>query len=160
MTTTRPAPLFGQSVGEAQRALRALVDRVFDDAGTSFETWIVLNTLATQGPAIPEAKLREDLEYGLSADPNTVTTLLDDLRSNGLIRFTADSDSSDGRQVELSSSGAGLHQQLREAIVTASNRVTADIDTEELATTVNVLTAVKARAEALLDREAALAAER
>ena len=158
MTTTRPAPLFGQSVGEAQRALRALVDRVFDDAGTSFETWVVLNTLATQGPAIPDAKLRGDLEYGLSAGSDTISGLLDDLRSSGLIRFAADSDGSDGHQIELSSAGADFHRRLRESIASASDRVTSKIDPAELATTVNVLTAVKARAEALLDRESMLAA--
>lgn len=157
MTKTPPAPLFGQSVGEAQRALRAVADRVFDDADTSFESWIVLNTLATRGPAVDDAKLRRDLGYALTADADTIAGLLEDLRSSDMIRFSDDLAGSGG-QVELTSAGASFHQQLRDSIASASARVTADIDPDELETTVNVLTAVKSHAEALLDREGAFAA--
>lgn len=86
MTTTHPTPLFGQAVGEAQRALRAVIDDVLDEAGTTFETWVVLNSLAAQDGSMPETTLRRDLEYGLNTDSATISRLLDQLQSSELIQ--------------------------------------------------------------------------
>ena len=150
MVDARPTPLFGQTVGEAQRALRALADDVFDAAGTTFESWLVLNTLATQGPAIPGETLRRDLAYALSVPPNAVLDLIAQVESAGYIGFNLGA--SAGGQISLTPDGVDFHRRLRESIARVSARTLAGIDPRDVETTVNVLQTVKEQAQALRER--------
>jgi DNA-binding MarR family transcriptional regulator len=151
MVDTRPSPLFGQTVGEAQRALRALVDDVFDAAGTTFESWLVLNTLATQGPAIPGETLRRDLAYALSVPAGAVSDLLGQVESAGYIGISAGA----GEQVSLTPEGVAFHRRLRESIAGASANALDGIDPRDIETTVSVLQKVKEQAQASRGRAAA-----
>ena len=61
MTQTTAVPTFGQAVGEAQTALRAVIVDVLQEAGTTFERWVALNTLATHGVAVARDELLREL---------------------------------------------------------------------------------------------------
>lgn len=150
MVDTHPSPLFGQTVGEAQRALRALVDDVFDAAGTTFESWLVLNTLATQGQSIPSETLRRDLAYALNVEPDAVSILLGQVESAGYVGISRGEPG--GERVDLTPDGLAFHGSLRDRVASASANVLDGIDPGELETTVSVLRRVKEQAQVFRGR--------
>ena len=83
MTQTTAVPTFGQAVGEAQTALRAVIVDVLQEAGTTFERWVALNTLATRGVAVARDELLRELAHGVQTDTMTISDLLDRLTSEG-----------------------------------------------------------------------------
>lgn len=147
-TPPPPPPAFGQTVGEAQRALGAVLSGILDQAGTTFESWVALNTLATRGPAIPGDALRRDLADGLQADPSAISALLARLESTGLVHRTSGTGTGDGARVELTGEGQSFHRSLRESIGRSSAELLDGIDTDDVATTIEVLRAVTERARA------------
>lgn len=149
MTDTQvPPPPFGQTVGEAQTALKAVLDRVLDEAGTTFDSWVVLNTLATQGPAIAGDELRPNLAQALQTDAGAISDLLERLRSSGLVRLTAAGGSREGALVELTEEGQVLHRSLRQSVGGASAKLLAGLGPSDLETTIRVLREVTERAKA------------
>ena len=72
MTETRtsaPPVLFGQLLGQAQRAANSLVNELLAQQGTTFETWVALNTLAQHPPSVSREEFNSDLD--LIADSAT-----------------------------------------------------------------------------------------
>jgi MarR family transcriptional regulator, organic hydroperoxide resistance regulator len=149
MTDTQvPPPPFGQTVGEAQTALKTVLDRVLDKAGTTFDSWVALNTLATQGPAIAGDELRSNLAQALRTDAGAISELVERLRSSGLVRLTADGGSREGALVELTEEGQVLHRSLRRSVGGASAELLAGLDPSDVETTIRVLREVTERAKA------------
>ena len=74
MTQTTAVPTFGQAVGEAQTALRAVIVDVLQEAGTTFERCGLLNTLATRGVAVARDELLRELAHGVQTDTMTIST--------------------------------------------------------------------------------------
>jgi DNA-binding MarR family transcriptional regulator len=144
-----PPPPFGQAVGEAQRALSALLYDLLEGQGTTFDRWVTLNTLATRGPAIPRGQLRRDLAEGLAVDAASVSELLDQLESSGLIQVSSEPAEHDSARIELTADGEALHRSLRESIGRLTVQVVGGLDPEDLRTAVGVLREATARAQAL-----------
>jgi DNA-binding MarR family transcriptional regulator len=148
MTDTRvPPPPFGQTVGEAQTALKTVLDHVLDEAGTTFDSWVVLNTLATRGRAIASDELRSNLAQALQTDAGAISELLERLRSTGLVRLTADGGSREGPLVELTEEGQVLHRSLRQSVGGASAKLLAGLGPSDVETTIRVLREVTERAK-------------
>lgn len=145
--THTPSPHFGQTVGEAQTALHAVIVDVLDGAGVTFDRWVAMNTLATRGPAIARDELVRNLAYGLQSDAGAVSKLLDQLTSAGLLRVTADAAVQDGPLVELTDEGQALHRTARESVGHTSAALLDGLDPAQVETTITVLRAVTRRAQ-------------
>jgi len=148
-----PSPPFGQTVGEAQTALKVVLDHVLDEAGVTFGSWVTLNTLATQGPAIAGDELRSNLAQALQTDAGAISELLERLRSTGLVRLTTDAAPQEGALVELTTLGQVLHRSLRQSVGGASVKLLAGLDPSDVATTIRVLREVTERAKSLRTKQ-------
>ena len=147
MTQTTAVPTFGQAVGEAQTALRAVIVDVLQEAGTTFERWVALNTLATRGVAVARDELLRELAHGVQTDTMTISDLLDRLTSEGLVG-QADGAGPDGSSlVELTDQGRALHGALRETVRRTSEALLDGLDPSDLEITIAVLRAVTERAD-------------
>lgn len=136
-------PVNGQVIGQAERALAPLLDVILKDVGTSFETWVTLNLLATRGAVSPREGFLQDLGERLPVDP---AELVGQVESAGLIREV--SAATDGIRLELTSEGAAMHARIRDAIARTTATLYEGIDPDDLATTREVLEEVTRRAKA------------
>jgi hypothetical protein len=138
-------PVNGQVIGEAERSLRPLMERVLDETGTTFSTWVALNSIAAGGGTAPEAELGRFLGQALD-EPGP--ELLDRLRTGGLVETAAG-------DVILTPAGRALHGRVREAVGAVTARLVAGLDPDDLVTTRRVLEEMTRRARAEREREAA-----
>jgi DNA-binding MarR family transcriptional regulator len=146
MTQTRAVPTFGQAVGEAQTVLRAAIVDVLQEAGTTFERWVVLNSLVTRGAAVARDELLRELAYGLQTDTGAISDLLDRLASEGFVG-PADRAAPDASSlVELTDEGRVLHTALRETVRHTNAALLDGLDPAEVEITIAVLRAVTERA--------------
>jgi hypothetical protein len=137
MTTTgentRPLPLIGQAVGQAQASLTRLLTGVLAGTGTSHPVWLGLQRLNALGGRPAREAYEADLSYWLQLDGPAAARLAGDVVAAGLAA------SGDDGSVALSARGRAL----REEVLTTSAKVTgpmlATIDRAELETTVRTL---------------------
>src|SRR5690242_21670718 len=110
MTTTgedtRPLPLIGQAVGQAQASLTRLLTGILAESGTSYLLWLGLQRLTAVGGQPARAAYEADLSYWLQLDGPAAARLTGDLVAADLAT------SHDDGTVTLSAQG----QALREAV--------------------------------------------
>ena len=82
MTTT--PTLTCRDIGEAENAIRALLDRLLEEASVSFPEWTVLFTLDGAGP-VPRSELVRRQAHGLKVPEAAAMATVDGLRSSGLL---------------------------------------------------------------------------
>jgi hypothetical protein len=128
-------PLNGQVIGQAERATRALLDRLLAGVGTPFEQWVALNLTATTGPvsaAELAARLRIPLdEAGSALSALTVAGLL-------------------ARDGTLTVAGRSRHEEISAGLAGITARLYGDLPADDLAVAGRVLTLITARATAEL----------
>lgn len=146
MTSSRPTPPFGQVIGEAQRALRGLLDDVLAAASVSYPTWMALNYLSVQGPSVSADQLRRDLAAALRVHPSEVAELLLGLEAAGHIELR---DAVSDEQASLTAGGAALYRELRDEVDGIARSALAGIPQYDIETTVNVLVRAKEQAQDL-----------
>lgn len=147
-TMPQPPTLTGQDIGEAEGAVRALLDRILADTGTTSNEYIALRVLAVRGPATAPAALHEFLagQRQLGLDLAAAAELLGRLEAKGLVSGSAP----DGPgPTQLTPEGAALHARLAAAVTTVTTRLYADFDPDDLATAHRVLAQVVERADRL-----------
>jgi DNA-binding MarR family transcriptional regulator len=148
-----PATLTGQDVGEAEGALTALLNQVLtgSNAGITRTQYVTLRILALRGPASSPAELHDYLasQPQLGLDHSQVAELLHGLEAKGLV---ADSAADGPGPTQLTPEGAALHARLAKAIGSATRRVYAGLDPDDLATTHRVLVEITERARRLRDQ--------
>lgn len=144
----QPPTLTGQDIGEAQGAVRALLDQILAGTGTSSNEYVVLRVLAIRGPAESPAALHEFLagQRQLGLDPPAVAELLGGLEARGLVSGAAAGGPGPTR---LTAEGADLHTRLTDAVAKVTTRLYADLDPDDLATAHRVLAQVTERADRL-----------
>jgi len=153
MTVTQAPPIpFGRHVGVAARAARALLDDVLVREATTYETWIVLNMLATGEPGIQRDSLEQNLATGLEINDAATSQLLGQLEQFGLIRTNPVPGERDGRRVEMTAEGVAHYRRLLSAVNQRSAQVLGNVDPDDLQTTIRVLGQFKERADAKLAR--------
>jgi len=142
-----PSTLTGQDIGEAQGAVRALLDGILAITGTTGNEYIALRVLSVRGPYASAAQLGEFLagQAQLDLDPAGADKLLSGLQAQGLAT------SGDG-PIQLTEAGRARYAELGQAIVPTTKRLYADIDPNDLAVAHRVLgqvveTATRLRAE-------------
>src|SRR6266487_5934350 len=137
MTTTgedtRPLPLIGQAVGQAQASLTRLLTGILAGAGTSHLLWLGLQRLNAMGGQPSREAYEADLVYWLQLDGPGAARLAGDVVAAGLAASGGDG------SIALSARGGAL----REEVLTASAKVTgpmlASIDRADLDTTIRTL---------------------
>jgi DNA-binding MarR family transcriptional regulator len=128
--------LTGQTIAEAQGAVRALLDHVLADSGLSSNEYVTLRVLTMRGPVDGLAGfLASQPQLGL--DGEAAAGLVQGLRERGLV---TDSITADGRKA---------FESAQEKVAATTARLYADIDEDDLTTTQLVLTTVIARAAEL-----------
>lgn len=143
MTETDAPTLTGIDIGQAERATRAVLDRLLAETETRFTTWVVLNTLATIGGSLDRAELRGRLVVGLKIPEAEATAIVDTVASAGLAMDGPD-------EVHLTDAGSALFQRIREGIAGITERLYGGLPKEDLQTAHRVLATVTARANAEL----------
>jgi hypothetical protein len=82
---SQPTPtLNGQIIGQAERSTRALLDRLLEQTGTSFEQWVAINLTAAAGGTFPHDQLIARMSTGLRIAPAGEATI-DELTEAGLM---------------------------------------------------------------------------
>ena len=144
MTTTgedtRPLPLIGQAVGQAQASLTRLLTGILAGSGTSYLVWLGLQRLNAMGGQPGREAYEADLSYWLQLDGPDAGRLAGDVVAAGLAGAAADG------LIAVSARGRAL----REEVLTASAQVTgpmlATIDRADLDTTIRTLQEITRRA--------------
>ncbi len=147
-TMPQPPTLTGQDIGEAEGAVRALLDRTLAGTATTSTEYVVLRVLAIRGPAASPAAFHEFLagQRQLGLDPPAAAELLGGLEAKGLVSGSAP----DGPgPTQLTAEGAALHASLADAVAKVTKRLYADFDPDDLATAHRVLAQVIERADRL-----------
>ncbi len=121
-TMPQTPTLTGQDIAEAQGAVRALLDRVLADTGTTSNEYVALRVLAVRGPAASPAAFHEFLagQRQLELDLPAVADLLGRLEARGLISGS----SADGAgPTQLTAEGAALHAGLADAVAAVTRQL-------------------------------------
>jgi len=144
MTTTgedtRPLPLIGQAVGQAQASLTRLLTGILAGTGTSYLLWLGLQRLNAMGGHPAREAYEADLSYWLQLDGPAAARLVGDVVAAGL----ADS-SGDGR-IALSAQGRALREQVLATSARVTGPMLATIDRADLDTTIRTLEEITRRA--------------
>jgi hypothetical protein len=137
--STRPLPLIGQAVGQAQASLTRLLTGILAGSGTSYQAWLGLQRLAALGGRATEEAYRRDLSDWLLLDGPAAGLLAGDLVAAGL------AGTQDGR-IALTGQGRALREQVLAASATITGPMLATIDRDDLETTVRTLEEITRRA--------------
>lgn len=127
--------LNGQVIGQAERATRAVLDRLLERVGTPFEQWVALNLTATSGPLGPG-----ELAGRLRIPLGSATGALSALTTDGLL-------ATDGT---LTAAGRDRHAEITTGLTAITDRLYGDLPADDLAAAGRVLTTITARATAEL----------
>ena len=146
--STRPAPLIGQAVGQAQASLSKILLGILAESGTSYQDYLGLQRLTALGGEATRDAYERDLSDWLELDATAAARLVGDLVAAGLADI-------DGGGVRLTAQGRGL----REGVLAASAKITgpmlATIDRDDLETTVRTLDEITRRARGIPARPTA-----
>lgn len=138
--------LNGRILGEAERATRAVLDRLLEETGTTFYQWVALNALAMNGGAIAPDELVRRMVFGLKIDAEVAGAAQAELLEQGL----ATPSSRKPGALELTGEGRERHDRIRAGIEQISERLYGDVPVEDLRVTGRVLTLLTERANAEL----------
>jgi DNA-binding MarR family transcriptional regulator len=131
--------LNGQVIGDAQRAVKVLLDQLLSRTGTTFDQWVALNLIASQGGTASEEVIEARMTDGLQIDRAAVGRVLAELAATGLI---------DG--VSLTEAGRERHAGISAGINEITARLYGDVPAEELEIAGRVLVTITTRARAEL----------
>jgi hypothetical protein len=137
MTTTgedtRPLPLIGQAVGQAQASLTRLLAGILAGTGTSYPVWLGLQRLNALGGQPSREAYEADLSYWLQLDGPAAARLAGDVAAAGLAT------SGDDGSIALSAGGRALREEVLAASAKVTGPMLATIDHADLDTTIRTL---------------------
>jgi hypothetical protein len=137
MTTTgedtRPLPLIGQAVGQAQASLTRLLAGILTGTRTSYPVWLGLQRLNALGGQPSRAAYEADLSYWLQLDGPAAARLASDVVAAGLAA------SGDDGSIALSAGGRALREEVLAASAKVTGPMLATIDRADLDTTIRTL---------------------
>lgn len=141
-----------QIIGQTERALGALMNRVLTATGGTFPEWVAL-TITVGGGAGDRERLIERLAEALGVDAWAASAIVSELIESGLLRMMP----GPGQQLSLTEHGHARYGRIRAAIDDVNGRLFGDATDEDLATAGRVLSLVTARACAELTEAPTLA---
>jgi DNA-binding MarR family transcriptional regulator len=144
-TATGPS-LNPQVIGQAENALRALLDRTLAGTGLAYRHWIALSLTVGNDAPVAQDELIERITGVLKVDDTAAREAVADLRARKL----AETVPGDGSRVQPTDAGRELHREVRMAIAEIVTRLFRDITADDLETAGRVLMLITARADAEL----------
>jgi hypothetical protein len=151
MTTTgedtRPLPLIGQAVGQAQASLTRLLTGILAGSGTSYLHWLGLQRLNAMGGQPSREAYEADLSYWLELDGPAAARLAGDVVAAGLAV------GGDDGLIALSARGRALREQVLAASAQVTGPMLATIDRADLDTTIRTLEKITRLARETSDTE-------
>ena len=159
MTTTqentRPLPLIGQSVGQAQATLTRLLDGILAESGTSHQTWLGLQRLNALGGQPGRDAYERDLSNWLHLDGQEAARLAGDLIAAGLAATvpagtggahgTGGADGTGGDAIRMTDAGRKLRQDVLTTSAQVTGPVRAAVDRGDLEITIRTLDEITRR---------------
>ncbi len=138
-----------QRIGQAENALRAVLDRLLAETGTTFVQWATLNMIARGGSAVQQEQLVRQISGALKLDEPTVLATLGELTTLGLVTMPP----GDPARIELTTAGDAQFHSLRQRIDRVTERLHGDLPMDDLAATHRMLGIVTERANVELGRQ-------
>jgi DNA-binding MarR family transcriptional regulator len=141
--TPNPAPaLTGREIGQAQRAIGALLDRKLAAAGLPFADWTVLFTLDAAGPLTADELVARQVD-GLKVPQSEARATLERMTGAGLL-------AADGDRVVPTAAAEGVFRPIRTDVARLTVELYGDLPPEDLEATRRTLAEVTRRANAKL----------
>jgi DNA-binding MarR family transcriptional regulator len=136
--STRPLPLIGQSVGQAQASLTKLLTGILAGSGTSYQTWLGLQRLNALGGESARAAYERDVRDWLLLDGPAAAGLAGDLVASGLAE-------ADGDTIRMTEAARRLRQDVIATSAQITGPVLATLDRADLETTIRTLNEITRR---------------
>jgi DNA-binding MarR family transcriptional regulator len=146
MTTSTPI-LTGRDLGAAERATRALLNRLLEDVAMPFPEWTVVFTLGTDGPQ-PRGRLVARQVDGLKVTEATGAATVDRVVSAGLAAPVDPGDPTS--HLALTEAGRAIFEQVSAGIADIAADVYGTVPEHDLEVTRRTLAEVTRRANARL----------
>src|SRR5262245_41087548 len=141
MTTPTPA-LTGREIGQAQRAIGALLDRKLAAAGLPFPEWTVLFTLDATGQLAADDLVARQVD-GLKVPEGEARATLDGMVGGGML-------APDGDRLAPTAAAEGVFRPIRDDVSRLTVELYGDLPPEDLEATRRTLAEVTRRANAKL----------
>jgi hypothetical protein len=143
----RTAPSINpQIIGQAENALRALLERTLAGTGLAYRHWVALSVIAGSEAPADENELAVRVEDVLKVDDATVRGVIADLHAREVVEPTPD----DGAHIQLTDAGRVLHGDIRAAIGPIVSGLFHEIPEDDLRTAGKVLKLITERADEVL----------
>ncbi|MDD5565030.1 MAG: hypothetical protein PHQ91_15055 [Thermoanaerobaculaceae bacterium] len=146
-------PALTRDIGQAERALRALLEVQLVEAGLSFPGWTVLVFLDGAGSLTRAELIGRQLAGHVAPDAAMARSALDDLLSAGLLAPAGDGGAEvDGGDARLAATAAGeaVFRRVRQAVAGITGELYGDLPAADLEATQRTLAVIARRAEARL----------
>ena len=140
--------LNGQDIGQAESAVRAVLNGLLARTSTQFHGWVILNLLGRSTGALGEDELTGQLVRGLKIGEAAVHAAAAELAWQGLI--SREPQAGGGTQLVLTTAGAARFEEIQGGIGAVTARLYGGLPEEDLATAHRVLATVTERANAEL----------
>ena len=136
-----------QVIGQAEKALNAILDRLLAGTGLTEPQWVTLTLTAASGGTTGRDQLVGRVAGALKVSQEAAQEHITELTA---VQLLHDAPAGDGSPVQLTEAGQQLYSQVRTTVTQITQRLWGDLPAEDLATAARVLSTVTARANAEL----------
>jgi DNA-binding MarR family transcriptional regulator len=148
--TPSPAPaLTGRDIGQAEHAVRALLDQLLDRAGMTYEDWTILFALDAGGPQTGETLARVQAD-GLKIPVTQASATVAGLRTTGVLAETPGRGAGSEPVLTMSEAGEARFLPIRQQVATITVELYGDLPPSDLEATQRTLAEVTRRANTRL----------
>jgi DNA-binding MarR family transcriptional regulator len=137
-----------QVLGQAEKAHRAILDRILEDTSLTYYHWVAFSLMTAPGGQVNVDVLVERMTGALKIDDAAARQAIGELNDLHLIETA----SPDVPGIQLTDEGHATYLRIRNAVDETIGSLYANIPDEELATAGRVLSLITERANADLAR--------
>lgn len=131
-----------QRIGQAERALQSVLNRIISQTGITFVHWATLTMIARSGETAQRELLVKEVSNALKCDASMVLGALEALTSQGLVTASPDNSTN----ILFTKDGDVQFHQLRQRIGQVTERLSNGLSESDLAATHRVLSTITKRA--------------
>jgi hypothetical protein len=133
-----------QVLGQAEKTLNAILDRLLAGTGLNEAHWITLTLAVASGGTVPGDELTGRVAGALKVSEAEARARVTELAGRQLLQDGG----GDGAPVQVSDAGRQLYGRVRTGVTEITQRLWGDLPAEDLATAGRVLSIVTDRANA------------